>query len=102
MGSKLTITFNEDGTVDTSLDKDIDANALLLGLTNTLAGFIEATSETVQLRNRAINVVCAKLRRGKTAEFRPAANTVQGILGTDWLDGKTPEEVVREHREGKA
>ena len=28
------------------------------------------------------------------------ASEVQGILGTDWLDGKTPEELVREHREG--
>ena len=28
------------------------------------------------------------------------ASEVQGILGTDWLEGKTPEELVREHREG--
>jgi uncharacterized protein (DUF2336 family) len=100
--SKLTLTFNNDGTVDTSLDKDIDANVLLLGLTTVLAGFIEETAETAQLRDRAISVVCEKLRRGKTAEFRPAARDVQGILGTDWLDGKTPEELVREHREGRA
>ena len=30
-----------------------------------------------------------------------SASEVQGILGTDWLDGKTPEELVRKHREGK-
>ena len=30
----------------------------------------------------------------------PSAKDVQGILGTDWLDGKTPEELVRERREG--
>ena len=64
MSKKLTITFNEDGTVDTSLDKDINPNVLLLGLTKTLAGFIEETAETVYLRNRAIEIVCAKLRRG--------------------------------------
>lgn len=29
-----------------------------------------------------------------------SASEVQGILGTDWLEGKTPEELVREHREG--
>jgi len=68
MSSKLTITFNEDGTVDTSLDKDINANVLLLGLTKTLAGFIEETSETAQFRNRAINIVCEKLQRGKDAD----------------------------------
>ena len=29
------------------------------------------------------------------------ASDVQGILGTDWLDGKTPEQIVRERRDGK-
>ena len=66
MSKKLTITFNEDGTVDTSLDKDINPNELLLGITRTLAGFIEETAETVHMRNRAIGIVCAKLRRGIT------------------------------------
>lgn len=68
MSKKLTITFNEDGTVDTSLDKDINPNELLLGLTRTLAGFIKETSETVHMRNRAIGIVCAKLRRGITGK----------------------------------
>ena len=31
----------------------------------------------------------------------PSAKDVQGILGTDWLGGKTPGELVREHREGE-
>lgn len=33
---------------------------------------------------------------------RASAKDIQGILGTDWLDGKTPEELVREHREGES
>lgn len=61
----LTITFNDDGTVDTHLDQDTGPNTLLLGLTTTLAGFIEEISPNPHDHNRAITLITEKLNRGK-------------------------------------
>lgn len=33
---------------------------------------------------------------------RPDAREMQGILGSDWLDGESPADLVRKHREGRA
>lgn len=30
------------------------------------------------------------------------AHEMQGILGSDWLDGESPADLVRRHREGRA
>lgn len=66
--SKLTLTFNDDGTVDANLDKDIPANALILGLTTALAGFIEEWADDDEIHDRAIDIVAAKLNRKKKAQ----------------------------------
>ena len=61
----LTLTFNDDGTIDTNLAEDISPNVLLLGLTTVLLGFIEESSRDDEMHNRAIDIVTAKLNRRK-------------------------------------
>lgn len=73
----LTLTFNKDGTVDANLDKDIPPNALLLGLTTTLAGFIEETAHDDAEHNRAIDIVIAKLNRKKKAQENVPSKVVR-------------------------
>ena len=63
--SKLTLTFNDDGTIDTTLDNDIPANALLLGLTAVLAGFVEEWAPNDTQHDRAIDIVTATLNLKK-------------------------------------
>lgn len=100
--SKLTLTFNDDGTIDTNLDNDIPANALLLGLTAVLAGLIEENAHDDASHNRAIDIVIEKLSRSRPRNVWIDAKDVQRILGDGWLDGKTPVELVKEHRKGNS
>ena len=100
--SKLTLKFNDDGTIDTNLDEDIPANTLILGLSTVLAGFIEEWAPNDTQHGSAIDIVIAKLDRTRPQNTFLNAKQVQGILGDDWLEGKNPVELVKEHREGRA
>lgn len=99
---RLTLTFNDDGTIDTNLDEDIPANALILGLSTVLAGFIEEWAPNDTHHDLAIDIVTAELARTRPQNTFLNAKQVQGILGDGWLDGKTRVELVKEHREGRA
>lgn len=95
------VTFDNDGTVsaDFTHANKVGINMLLRGMTEALIGLIDRTCEEPRIHNKTITVICEKLNRNRIV---PKTADMQGILGTDWLDGKTPDEVVREHREGRA
>lgn len=65
---KLTITFNQDETINMSLDKDINANKLLSGLTDVLIQCVKHTAPNPRDHNRAITVITQKLERQKKEE----------------------------------
>ena len=71
-----------------------------------LAGFMQGNPPLISTYLPAAVIATGDQVRAAREAMEEAARTtakdVQGILGTDWLEGKTPEEVVREHREGKA
>ena len=61
--SKLTLTFNDDGTVDTSLDRDTKTEILLTGLVTTLVGFIKEVSGNYETEDKHLNDAIASLKK---------------------------------------